>query len=92
MMTSTKPTLVNGTEVHMAVSNDLMANDIRAEEHELLAFLRKELGNSKVSLVCDVNQQAVGKRAFTAAEKLDEMIQANKALGTLVVELGLDLE
>ena len=84
------------------LQNDGTVVIILASQHEsemfeeerinAIPFLRKNLGNTNFDISIKVNSSVSYKRAFTADEKFDLMVESNPLLNDLRKLLALDLE
>ena len=59
----------------------------------LIEFLRKNLKNStiQIEIIVQKNKNTVSVRTYTAADKLNAMMQKNPALQTLKEKFNLDI-
>ncbi len=57
---------------------------------ELVSWLRKELHNSKISLVTKIAQKKRGRIIYTDEEKYAEMLKKNPNLALLKQKFNLD--
>lgn len=85
-----KITLVNESEVHLALANHIEIDGLEKIKIELTGFLRKELQNDFIDVIADVNEEKVEKKAYTNADKFEKMMNKHPILKELKDRLGLD--
>lgn len=92
LMTSTTISVANFNDIVVNVLNQSQQDELKREDSELIMFLRKELGNSNLRIVCVLNTNNVVKKAYTSYEKFEEMKRQNPNIEKLQRALGLDIE
>jgi DNA polymerase-3 subunit gamma/tau len=66
---------------------------VENEREKVVDFLRTKLKNGTISLKIEIVKQETGpKKAFTATEKYQQMVEKNPALSEMRKKLGLDLD
>ena len=83
---------IKGTTIHIEVPNATMQMDIHGAQFGILSFVRKKLSNFDICIEVDVNEEAVKKYVFSAADKFDKLLEMNPAIGLLRQEFGLDIK
>lgn len=94
ILTAHQAELFNSTIIRIQLSGQIQMDELANAKAELMLFLKKRLKNSKLTLEISIRPEdlAVEKKAFTAAEKFEAMIQKNPALAVLKQKFNLDLE
>lgn len=90
-----QPPVINNEQIVINVNTDLQAAKI-SESADLINFLRQESGVPNLVLVANVdNAQGSDSSQFSVVnsrEKLNEMIEINKDIETLIKEFNFDLD
>lgn len=94
ILTAHQAELFNSTIIRIQLSGQIQIDELANAKAELMLFLKKRLKNSMLTLEISIRpeEQAVVKKAFTAAEKFEAMMQKNPALAVLKQKFNLDLE
>lgn len=93
MMYNQLPILKDRTEVWLTLKNATQEAEIQKEKNEIFGFIKKEVRNSQLTLHVEMeSDDTAPTRAFTASDKLKQMIEKNPALLTLKQKFGLDLD
>ncbi|MCX6291229.1 MAG: DNA polymerase III subunit gamma/tau [Bacteroidetes bacterium] len=89
-----KPELKDNFMISFVLDNPAVEKDINEIKMELMAFLRKELGNSQIqfSTVIEKNSLSSEKVPYTSKEKYEHMAAKNPALNELRKQLDLDID
>ncbi len=87
------PELTNNQDIIVKVESAFQEGELIKNRGPLIEFLRKNLKNStiQVEVVVQKNENTVSVRAYTAADKLNAMMQKNPALQTLKEKFNLDI-
>ena len=88
----TEKLTIKGTVIHIEVPNGSMEMDIHGAQYGILSYVRKKLSNHDISIQVDVNEAAVKKYVFSAADKFEKLLDINPAIGLLRQEFGLDIK
>jgi len=83
---------IKGTTIHIEVPNATMQMDIHGAQYGILSFVRKKLSNYDINIQVDVNEEAVKKYVFSAADKFEKLLEMNPAIGLLRQEFNLDIK
>jgi DNA polymerase III subunit gamma/tau len=92
IFTSNPPKLINPDIYEVIVENKVQENLFRDERPNLLNFLRTTLRNFNIEVSVRVDEKAVVKRPYTAAEKFQHMAAKNPALVDLKNKFNLDFD
>ena len=85
-----EPQLLNEHIVQITVENSVQEDQIRQLKHELIGFLRRNLNNSSIDVVVELNRAKNENRMLTDEQKMKAMIQKNPALAHLRNKFNLD--
>jgi DNA polymerase-3 subunit gamma/tau len=90
IMESDMPKL-NGKIITIELPNETMKNDMQRGQNQLMAFLKKKLQNTLITLEINVNEQAAKKFAFTDIEKYNKLKEKNPLIEKLRTTFDLDI-
>jgi DNA polymerase-3 subunit gamma/tau len=90
IMESDMPKL-NGKIITIELPNETMKNDMERGQNPLMAFLKKKLQNTLITLEINVNEQAAKKYAFTDIEKYNKLKEKNPLIEKLRTTFDLDI-
>jgi len=90
IMESDMPKL-NGKIITLELPNETMKNDMERGQNPLMAFLKKKLQNTLITLEINVNEQAAKKYAFTDIEKYNKLKEKNPLIEKLRTTFDLDI-
>ena len=90
-MKNMNPVLLDLPHVELAVSNEMVKNEIEAIQGSVLATLRAYLHNSALTLTLRVVEQEAQEKPLSRLEQLEEMMKQNPALDMLCQEFDLEL-
>ena len=90
-MMAIRPKLLDDNKFQIVVYNQLAAESMQSLSASIEESLHKKLQNSQVKMQIHVNEASEEKRAFTASEKLEVMLDKNNNLKKLQKKLGLEL-
>jgi len=90
IMESDMPKL-NGKIITIELPNETMKNDMERGQNPLMAFLKKKLQNTLITLEINVNEQAAKKYAFTDIEKYNKLKEKNPLIEKLRSTFDLDI-
>lgn len=82
---------LEGTRIKLELPNETMKKEIEQSQGSLMAFLKKELRNTDLSLEIKVNQQKIKKYAFTPIEKYNKLREKNPLIDKLRSTFDLDV-
>jgi len=86
------PKMLRPYVFEVVVENKVQENYFRDERPNLLNFLRLTLRNFDIEVSVRIDEKAVVKRPYTAAEKFQHMAAKNPALVELKNKFNLDLD
>jgi DNA polymerase-3 subunit gamma/tau len=92
IFTSNPPKLVKPDTYEIIVENKVQENLFRDERPNLLNYLRTTLRNFDIEVSVRIDEKAVVKRPYTAAEKFQHMAAKNPALIDLKNKFNLDFD
>ena len=84
------PEIKEDFELHLEIENTVQEDAINLIKPELVSWLRKELHNSKISLITKIAQKKRGRIIYTDEEKYAEMLKKNPNLALLKQKFNLD--
>ncbi len=90
IMESDMPKL-NGKIITIELPNETMRNDMERGQNQLMAYLKKKLQNTLITLEINVNEQAAKKYAFTDIEKYNKLKETNPLIEKLRTTFDLDI-
>ncbi len=90
IMESDMPKL-NGKIITIELPNETMKNDMERGQNQLMAYLKKKLQNTLITLEINVNEQAAKKYAFTDIEKYNKLKEKNPLIEKLRTTFDLDI-
>ncbi len=94
ILTSHAPQLQQENKIFVELASSMQEDELLKEKPVMMTLLKNELQNTQLELRTSIHKddaQTPGK-AFTAADKLEVMIQKNAALGLLKQHFNLDLD
>jgi len=74
------------------IDNSVQEDLINSIKPELVSWLRKELRNSKIQLITQIDETQKEKIIYTDVEKYMEMLKKNPGLELLKQKFNLDFE
>jgi DNA polymerase-3 subunit gamma/tau len=94
ILTSHAPQLQQENIIFVELASSMQEDELLKEKPVMMTFLKNELQNTQLELRTDVRKDdsKVPGKAFTAADKLEVMIQKNSALALLKQHFNLDLD
>lgn len=84
------PEIQENFTLRLEIENSVQEDLINGIKPELVAFLRKELRNSKIELVTEITGKVMGKIIYTDEEKYNELVKKNPSLSLLRQKFNLD--
>jgi hypothetical protein len=84
------PEMADATRLVLKIGNSVQEEEVRQVKPELVAWLRRELRNSKIELITRLEKAESEKVHFNDSEKLQLLIQKNPALNELRRKFNLD--
>lgn len=94
ILTSHAPQLQQENKIFVELASSMQEDELLKEKPVMMTLLKNELQNTHLELRTSIRKedaQTPGK-AFTAADKLEVMIQKNGALALLKQHFNLDLD
>lgn len=94
ILTSHAPQLQQENKIFVELASSMQEDELLKEKPVMMTLLKNELQNTHLELRTGIRKddaQTPGK-AFTAADKLEVMIQKNAALALLKQQFNLDLD
>jgi DNA polymerase-3 subunit gamma/tau len=92
VFTSNPPKLIGPDTYEIIVENKVQENLFRDERPNLMNFLRMGLRNFNIEVSSRIDEKAVVKRPYTAAEKFQHMAAKNPAMMDLKNKFNLDFD
>ncbi len=87
-----RPFTLEGTTIHLAVDNNLMAGIMVDLKPDLLWYLREQLQNRQIQVEHRVEAMEVKKLIYSAQDRYNFMADKNPALHDLRKALGLEVD
>lgn len=84
------PEIKENFQLYLDIENSVQEDAINLIKPELVSWLRKELHNSKISLVTKITEKTRGRIIYTDEEKYAEMLKKNPNLAILKQKFNLD--
>ena len=93
ILKNSRPELTESRDITVKVVTTSQEAELTKNRATLLSYLRKQLKNSTVQLevIVEKNEKTATVKTFTAADKLNAMMQKNPALHTLKEKFNLDI-
>lgn len=85
-----EPRLLENHIVQISVENSVQEDQIRQLKHELIGYLRRNLNNSSIDVVVELNRAKNEHRILTDEQKMKAMIKKNPALVNFKNKFNLD--
>ena len=85
------PEIKEKYQLLLEIDNSIQLDLINSIKPEIIAFLRRELKNSKIELIVEVTTEIKNKIIYTDNDKFDEMVKKNPSLKKLKQKFNLDL-
>ena len=92
IFTSNAPKAIGPDSYEIVVENGVQENTFRSERANLLNFIRMGLRNFNIEVSARIDEKAVVKRPYTAAEKFQHMAAKNPAMVDLKNKFNLDFD
>jgi DNA polymerase-3 subunit gamma/tau len=92
IFTSVAPNALGPDSYEIVLENKVQENMFRDERPNLLNFLRMGLRNFNIEVSARIDEKAVVKRPYTAAEKFQHMAAKNPAMVDLKNKFNLDFD
>ncbi len=89
---SNPPKAISPDNYEIVVENGVQENTFKTERPNLLNFLRVRLRNFNIEVSARIDEKAVVKRPYTAAEKFQYMAAKNPAMVDLKNKFNLDFD
>jgi DNA polymerase III subunit gamma/tau len=89
---SREPILNDDGTLLLKIDNHVQDDLIKSIKPQLVSWLRRELKNSAIELVTELNETQVQRFAYTDGEKFEEMLQKNPDLAYMKQRFNLDFE
>ncbi len=91
-MTKNKPVTVRDGLFQITVDNAIQADLVQEKKAEIISRLRKDLGNYSIDFTTTISKKKKADKAYLPKEKLDRIIEKNKAVEQLKNLFGLELD
>ncbi len=86
------PQQVDGTQYMVTLASEAQQEIIRPHTETIVRYLRQTLHNSHIQIQYEIaSEDVLQKRAFSPREKIQDMIQANKAIDEMINTFKLEL-
>jgi len=82
---------VEGRVISIELPADTMKNDLEKGQNPMMAFLKKKLQNTNITLEIIVNEQVAKKYAFTNMEKYNKLKEKNPLIEKLRTTFDLEI-
>lgn len=92
LLTINDPILKGTTTIVHEMPNESSKIDFEKERPELLGYLRGKLHNHDITIEVKVNETLVAKKAFTAQDKYNRLVELNPNLELMRNLFGLDID
>ena len=90
LIQSSIPLLISDNVFEISVFNALQEREYRQIQHELVAFIRKELKNSNLQMSIRLVQESEAVRSISPEDRYKQMVEQNPALE--ILRSGLQME
>lgn len=87
---SRTPEMIDQHKFSLKVDNSAQLDEVGKIKPGLVAWLRKELKNTNIELVTDIEVQESDYKPYSESEKLTEMLKKNPNLALLKQKFNLD--
>ena len=87
---SKTPEVFDGHKLSLKVDNSVQLEEISKIKPDLVSWLRKELRNTNIELITEIEVQESSYKPYSESEKLAEMVKKNPALAQLKQKFNLD--
>jgi len=87
-----KPVLKDNCTLLLKINNLVQDELIKNNKPQLVAWLRRELKNSSIDILTEVDQEPAKRIIYTDEEKLEEMVRKNAGLALLKQLFHLDFD
>lgn len=84
------PEITDGFKLKLKVGNSLQNEEIGKIKPDLVSWLRKELRNTNIELITEIDILEVETKPYSETEKLAEMIKKNPNISMLRQKFNLD--
>lgn len=82
---------IEETTIKIELPNDTMKKEVELAQGSLMAYLKNELRNTRLTLEIKVNQEISKKYAFTPIEKYNKLKEKNPLIDKLRNTFDLDI-
>lgn len=82
---------IDGLKITIELPAETMKKDLERGQNPLMAFLKKKLKNSLITLEIEVNESTAKKYAFTNIEKYNKLKEKNPLIEKLRTTFDLDI-
>lgn len=89
---SREPILSGNNTILLKIDNHVQDDLIKSIKPQLVSWLRRELKNSSIDMVTEINESQTQKFAYTDGEKFEEMLHKNPDLAYMKQRFSLDFE
>jgi hypothetical protein len=87
---SNTPELQPGYKLLLKIGNSVQDEDVRLIKPELVSWLRKELRNTRIELLTQIEKQETTRIIYSDTERLQAMLEKNPDLKLLKQKFNLD--
>ena len=94
ILTNYTPQLQQNNSIFLELTSSMQEDELLKEKPAIMSFVKKELQNTQLELRTSILKEddKMPVKVFTAADKLEVMIQKNPALALLKQQFNLDLD
>lgn len=94
IISNNPPVLIDKECIRVELTSSLQQDDLLRVKPQLMLFIKKEVKNDFLELETAIKteEEEGPRKAFTATEKLEAMMQKNPALALLRQQFNLDID
>jgi hypothetical protein len=89
---SNVPEIMEGNKLLLKIGNSIQEQEIRLVKPELVSWLRKELRNSGIEMITQLEKIETERMIFSDSEKMQMMMKKNPLLYDLKQKFNLDFK
>jgi DNA polymerase-3 subunit gamma/tau len=83
---------LTGSQIGLELFNNVQMREVERIKPELLGFLRRELNNYEIDILCTVREQSGDERPYTPEDKFQHLMKTNPSLLDFKNELDLEVD
>ncbi len=83
---------LNGSQIGLELYNNVQVREVERIKPELLGYLRRELNNYEIDIICTVREQSGDERPYTPEDKFQHLMKKNPQLLDFKNELDLEVD